>query len=65
MKVRITFEADKEYRAAVNAFYNEPGLATYDDMKLWFSDHGTSMDNDLFWEAPVYFGDLQSDGDTA
>ncbi len=49
MKVKIEYvvEVPDEYRAAIRRFYGKPGLATRDEVKRWFENYGSSMDDDL------------------
>jgi|TARA_R100000093_G_C1928097_1_gene67825 hypothetical protein len=44
MKIRITFNLDSETREAINSFYGEEGLASYEDCKTWIKH---TVDNDL------------------
>lgn len=50
MKVRITFEANDEYRAAINHFYGKTGKASRQDVVAWFDAIGHSSDDDIIQE---------------
>ena len=49
MRVQIVYTIDvtDEYRHAINAYHDKPGLATLGEVRQWHMTHGTSMDETL------------------
>lgn len=45
--VRIEFMVNDEYRRAINMFYGQPGLATWEEVRAFLLSYGKSMDDDL------------------
>lgn len=55
MRVRVeyTVEVPDEIRREIAAWYGDPGLASREDVKTWYREYGSSMDDDLGWIAQL------------
>jgi hypothetical protein len=53
MKVRISYTIDAPdwFRREINRYYDKPGLATREEVRAWFKQYGSSMDDDLAMQA--------------
>ena len=53
MRVRITYtvEVPDWFRREINRYYGLDGLADRAEIKRWFEQYGTSMDDDLAMES--------------
>lgn len=52
MKVRISYtvEVDDEFRKALRAYRGKSGMATRDEIKIWYEERGDSDNDDMMWE---------------
>ena len=60
MKVRVTYTVNvsDEIRAGINSHYARPGMATREQVKQWFTDHGIESLLDL---SPYHYFDDEDD----
>jgi hypothetical protein len=62
MRVRVSFTVDAtdELRRAISRYYGRTGLASRDEVRQWYVQHGESKDADLL----VGYGDESSGGES-
>lgn len=56
MKIRIvqTINVDDEYRAAINRYHGQDGLASREEVRDWVMRYGESMDDDIMTDYVEY-----------